>query len=165
MWPRSHRVRTSTLNMTLLMAVCISGDGDFSLAVCSMEAVQFGLKQEGVATKEPQPYSRTSCCWLLREIGRVQQEGLVLRNAFSGHFIGPAYADWGSFSLKIADVSVNLQLTSFPVSGSNFIWLHAKPMEEEKEKTPWKIQRHFSIWLFEMYSVFSNEGSLFVHAD
>lgn len=79
------------------------------------------LKQaEGVTAKEPQPCTRLDC-WLLGKMGRVQQEGFPLRELFAGHFVGPCCADSGSFSLKVVDVSMNLLLTSFPVSGYNFI--------------------------------------------
>ena len=89
MWLRRHRVLMSSLSMTLLMAVCISVDRGILVLLsavwkqCSLDSASEDL-QQGVAAKEPQPCTGTSCCWLLGEMGRVQQEGLALRKLLLG---------------------------------------------------------------------------------
>lgn len=69
MWLRSHRVLMSSLNMFLLMAVCISVHSGILVLLsavwkrCSLDSASKDLKQEGVTAKEPQSCTGTSCCW------------------------------------------------------------------------------------------------------
>lgn len=57
MWPRSHRVLMSTLNMTLLMAVCVSVHRGILVLLsavwrqCSLDSASEDLKQEGVTAR------------------------------------------------------------------------------------------------------------------
>lgn len=59
----------SSLNVFLLMAVCISVDSRILVLLsavwkqCSLDSASEDLKQEGVAAKEPQSCTGTSCCW------------------------------------------------------------------------------------------------------
>lgn len=75
-WPRSHRVLMSSLNMTLLVAVCVSVNRGILVLPSavwkqhSLDSASEDLKQaEGVTAKEPQPCTRLNCCWLMGKMG------------------------------------------------------------------------------------------------